>query len=130
MSNGNVLMFICGSALRGQPNHNNIAHCRLVKASKTAPLYRLHSVEDKHPGIYEVEEGGIAITGELYEMTPDQYDYLLAHEPPNLYPSSIELEDGTTAIAMLYPQSLIKKNGYPDISHHNGSWATYKASQS
>lgn len=28
----------------------------------------LHSVGDRHPGMYEVEAGGVAVEGELYEM--------------------------------------------------------------
>ncbi|NEO27089.1 MAG: hypothetical protein F6K03_09385 [Kamptonema sp. SIO4C4] len=62
-------------------------------------------------------------------MTSEQYENLLAHEPPHLYPSPVELEDGTEAIAMLYPRDIIEKNGYPDISHY-GSWTAYKSQQS
>jgi gamma-glutamylaminecyclotransferase len=119
--------FICGSALRGQPDHQNLGDAKFVREAKTKPLYRLHSVEDKHPGIYEVGEGGVAIAGEVYELTDEQHRALLASEPPNLYEAPIQLEDGGTANAMIYPRALIEERGYPDISHHGG-WAAYKAS--
>jgi gamma-glutamylaminecyclotransferase len=119
--------FICGSALSGQPDHQNLHGARLVGPVRTAPKYRLHSVKDGwHPGIYEVESGGIAILGELYEPTQEQYEALMAGEPPDMYEADIMLEDGSRASAMLYPRELVEKHGYLDISHHGG-WAAYKA---
>ena len=120
--------FICGSALRGQPDHNNLGDAAFLGEAKTAPRYRLHSVRDQHPGIYEVESGGISIRGELYEFTPEQHRHLLANEPPDLYEGPIALDDGTTVSAMIYPRTLIEERGYPDISHFGG-WAAYKASK-
>ncbi|MGK7929189.1 MAG: gamma-glutamylcyclotransferase [Spirulina sp.] len=123
------LVFICGSALRGQPDHQTIAETKFIKAVQTVPRYRLHSVEDKHPGIYEVTEGGISIPGELYEMTKEQYEHLLANEPPHLYPSPVALEGGGEAIAMLYPREIIEERNYLDVSSYGG-WTAYKSSQS
>jgi gamma-glutamylaminecyclotransferase len=120
--------FICGSALRGQPDHGNLTGATFVREAKTAPKYRLHSVEDQHPGIYEVPSGGIAIAGEVYEMTGAQHAHLIATEPPNLYEAPVELDDGSHVSAMIYPRALIEERNYPDISKHGG-WAAYKASR-
>ena len=122
-----MLFFICGSALRGQPDHHTLGGARFVREARTAPKYRLHSVDDKHPGIYEVGEGGVAIAGEVYEMTLEQHDALLAVEPPNLYEAPIELDDGARANAMLYPRELIEQHRYRDVSEY-GSWSVYKQS--
>jgi gamma-glutamylcyclotransferase (GGCT)/AIG2-like uncharacterized protein YtfP len=119
-------VFICGSALRGQPDHKNLRGATFIQEVKTVPQYRLHAVKNGwHPGIYAVETGGISISGELYAMSDEDYDYLLSQEPPNMYPETVELEGGESAIAMLYPQDLIEKENYPDISHF-GSWIAYK----
>ena len=118
--------FICGSALRGQPDHGNLGGATFVREAKTKPLYRLHSVDDKHPGIYEVGAGGVAIAGEIYELTEQQHRDLIASEPPNLYEAPVELDDGSTVNAMLYPRDLIGERGYKDISGYGG-WAAYKA---
>jgi len=119
-------IFICGSALTGQPDHGNLQNAKLIKPAKTRALYRLHVVGDGwHPAIYQVEEGGISIPGEVYEMTQGEYEYLLANEPPNMYPGDIILEDGETLTAMLYPQELVEKYNWSDISHYGG-WAAYK----
>lgn len=121
-------VFICGSALRGQPDHQNLGAAAFIRAAATQPRYRLHSANGWHPAIYEVQSGGISIPGEVYELTQEDFDDLTANEPPNMYPSDVSLEDGEVLTAFLYPQELIEKNGFPDISHLGG-WAAYKASQ-
>ena len=124
---GSKVVFICGSALRGQPDHGNLQSASFLKEAKTAPNYRLHSVKDGwHPGIYAVEAEGVSIAGELYRLSREQYDHLLSTEPPDMYPAEVILEDGERAIAILYPQSLIEAHGWPDISSYGG-WAAYKA---
>jgi gamma-glutamylaminecyclotransferase len=120
--------FICGSALSGQPHHGNLGDARFLGEARTAPRYRLHSVRDQHPGIYEVKDGGISIVGELYEFTPDQHANMLAGEPPDLYEAPIVLDDGSTANAMIYPRELIEERGFKDISEYGG-WAAYKAAK-
>ena len=121
------LVFICGSALRGQPDHQNLQSAKFIQAIATQPCYRLHSVGNGwHPGIYEVAADGIAIPGEIYELTSEQFAYLSANEPPHMYASDVVLENGTMATAFLFPQELIEQHNYPDISHY-GSWAAYKA---
>ena len=117
--------FICGSALRGQPDHKNLGDAKFLGQIRTAPRYRLHSVRDQHPGIYEVPDGGVSILGELYEFTEEQHEHLMANEPPDLYESDIVLEDGSTASAMVYPQKLILQRGYEDVSQFGG-WAAFK----
>ena len=117
--------FICGSALRGQPDHGNLGGARLVREAKTKPIYRLHSVADQHPGIYECGNGGVAIAGEVYELSDEQHEHLIATEPPDLYEAPVQLDDGSTVNAMIYPRELIEQRGYADISHHGG-WTAFK----
>lgn len=127
IKSGTKQVFICGSALKGQPDHQNLQSAKFIKTTKTAPQYRLHAAENGwHPAIYAVGTGGISIPGEIYEMSEEQYQYLLANEPPHMYPETVNLEDGATAIAMLYPQELVEKHNWEDISHLGG-WAAYKA---
>lgn len=119
-------VFICGSALRGQPDHGNLQSATFIRTTKTQPLYRLHAAADGwHPAIYQVETGGISIPGELYELTPEQYDHLVSTEPPHMYPANVLLESGEVATAMLYPRELVDQYHWPDISHHGG-WVAYK----
>ncbi|MBE9171050.1 gamma-glutamylcyclotransferase [Pleurocapsales cyanobacterium LEGE 06147] len=75
----NRRVFICGSALRGQPDHQNLQSAQFIKEAATQSLYRLHAAGDGwHPAIYKVAEGGISIPGEVYELTAlsKRYDRL------------------------------------------------------
>lgn len=120
-------VFICGSALRGQPDHGNLGEAKFIRETKTRPLYRLHAAGNGwHPAIYEVAEGGISIPGEVYELTLEQFANLAATEPPNMYPSDVVLEDGEVLTAFLYPRELVEKYNWIDISDYGG-WAAYKA---
>lgn len=120
-------IFICGSALRGQPDHKNLQSAQFIKAAATQPRYRLHAAADGwHPAIYEVATGGISIPGEVYEITLEQFENLAATEPPHMYPADVILQDGEVLTAFLYPQELVEKYNWPDISHWGG-WAAYKA---
>ena len=38
---------------------------------RTAPIYRLYSINDVHPGMFEVESGGVSVAGELYRVPSD-----------------------------------------------------------
>lgn len=120
-------VFICGSALRGQPDHGNLQSAKFIGETQTQPRYRLHAAEQGwHPAIYAVESGGMAIPGEIYEMTQEQFAHLLANEPPHMYPADVVTETGEVLTAMLYPQELVERYGWEDISAYGG-WAAYKA---
>jgi gamma-glutamylaminecyclotransferase len=120
-----VRFFICGSALTGQPDHQNLGAAKLAGAAQTAAKYRLHSVRGEHPGIYEVAAGGVSIKGEIYELSEAQHAHLISTEPPDLYEAPIELDDRSTINAMIYPRELIDEHNYPDISQYGG-WAAFK----
>ncbi|HEY1656245.1 MAG TPA: gamma-glutamylcyclotransferase [Candidatus Tumulicola sp.] len=120
-----IRFFICGSALRGQPDHAVLEEARFLGEARTESRYRIHSVDDVHPAVYAVERDGVAIAGELYELTHAQYLALLAREPPNLYEDDVALEDGSHARAMLFPRGLVEERGCADISSYGG-WAAYK----
>lgn len=122
-------VFICGSALRGQPDHKNLQSATFIRPAKTRSDYRLHAAENGwHPAIYQVAENGISIPGEVYELTREQYEYLVSTEPPHMYPGDVVLEDGEVLTAMLYPRELVEQHHWVDISHLGG-WAAYKASE-
>lgn len=120
-------IFICGSALRGQPDHSNLGNAKFIKEVKTRPIYRLHAAENGwHPAIYEVASGGISIPGEEYELSLQEFADLAATEPPNMYPHNVVMENGESLTAFLYPRELVEKYNWDDISHYGG-WAVYKA---
>ncbi len=126
--NDSTTVFICGSALSGQPDHSNLQGAEFIGPASTSAEYRLHSVKDGwHPGIFKVDKDGISIPGELYRLTAEQYAHLASTEPPHMYPAEVQLASGGKAIAMLYPEELVKEHDWPDISSYGG-WVAYKTS--
>ena len=115
-----IRFFICGSALRGEPDHGVLEDAVFLGEIRTAPEYRMHSVDGRHPAVFLVDRDGVAIAGELYELTPEQHRRLLGQEPPGLYEDDVVLEDRTRARAMLFPRALVEERGYPDVSSRGG----------
>jgi gamma-glutamylaminecyclotransferase len=59
-------VFICGSALRDQPDHGNLHGVDFLGAARATSAYRIHAVNNGwHPGIYEVSANGVSIPGDL-----------------------------------------------------------------
>ena len=87
----------------------------------------MHSADGRHPAIYQVPSGGVSLLGELYELTSEEHEALLAQEPPGLYEEQVSLEDGSFARAMLYPREIVEARGFADVSEFGG-WAAFKAS--
>src|SRR5689334_6115773 len=97
-------LFVNGTLMRGLALHANLEGAELLGTFRTAPKYRLHSIGDVHPGMYEVESGGVAVLGELYCVPDDVLRRVEAGEPPNLYRGPVELEDGRVVDGILYPR--------------------------
>lgn len=132
-------LFVNGTLMRGLPLHGNLEGAAFVGAFRTAPRYRLHSINDVHPGMYDVQaveggpedgpqdgenEPGVAVAGELYLMDESTLERVQAGEPPFLYVGAVELEDGRVVDGILYPRSQARR--HPDISAWGG-WRAYMA---
>jgi gamma-glutamylcyclotransferase (GGCT)/AIG2-like uncharacterized protein YtfP len=120
-----VILFVNGTLMRGLALHENLAGAEFLGETWTAPCYRLHSIGDRHPGMYEVQEGGAAVAGELYRMPEEVWRRLEARVPPGLYRGPVRLADGRLVDGILYPRALAEGK-YPDISAHGG-WRAYRA---
>ena len=120
-----MILFVNGTLMRGLALHENLAGAEFLGEAWTAPCYRLHSIGDRHPGMYEVEEGGIAVAGELYRVPEEVWRRVEAGEPPDLYRGPVRLADGREVEGILYPRELATSK-HPDISAHCG-WRAYRA---
>src|SRR5581483_564539 len=63
-----VDLFVNGTLMRGLALHGNLDGAEFLGEARTAPIYRLYSIDDRHPGMFEVEQGGVAVAGELYRV--------------------------------------------------------------
>jgi gamma-glutamylcyclotransferase (GGCT)/AIG2-like uncharacterized protein YtfP len=118
-----VVLFVNGTLMRGLALHRNLDGAELLGEVRTAPIYRLYSIDDVHPGMFEVEAGGVSVAGELYSVPPDVLRRVEDGEPPHLYRGPVRLDDGRVVQGILYPRQ--RAEGiYRDISSY-ADWRTY-----
>ncbi len=117
-------VLIYGTFMRGQPGHANLEGAEYLEAVETAPRYRLWEVDGRWPALVE-DDDGVAIAGELYELSPAHLARLTEVEPPGWLRSPVELADGRTVEAFVGDQAM--RAGGVDVSGHGG-WAAYRAS--
>ncbi|MEI8093820.1 MAG: gamma-glutamylcyclotransferase [Spirochaetales bacterium] len=120
-------LFVNGTLMRGLALHKNLAGAEFLGEFYTKPRYRVFSIGDVHPGMYEVQQGGVAVAGELYRLPDDVWNRVQAGEPPHLYDGPVELEDGRVVDGILFPKDKIRPE-HVDISHF-GDWRKYMQSK-
>lgn len=126
-----ALMFLTGDGMSDGPLHHHISGALLIGERRTAPRYRLYSVRDEFPALRPVSEAGQPILGELYDVPMDRLWDLLAHEPPELELSMVELDAqvaGAQPAAKLSFGMVLRRgerSEYADITHHGG-WLAYR----
>jgi len=121
-------LFVNGTLMRGLALHHNLAGATFLREAHTAPKYRLYSIGGRHPGMFEVAEGGVAVSGEVYRVPAEVWARVEVGEPPNLYRGMVELADGARILGILYPQAAVQRDDR-DISAFGG-WRAYVASLS
>jgi gamma-glutamylcyclotransferase (GGCT)/AIG2-like uncharacterized protein YtfP len=122
-----IRLFVNGTLMRGLALHANLDGATFLGEAHTAPLYRLYSINDIHPGMFEVESGGVSVAGEIYEMDEAIWARVEAGEPPGLYRGPVKLDDGRIVDGILFPRELAEGR-HKDISEH-GDWRSYMAAQ-
>lgn len=123
LATGQDLLFVNGSLMRGLGLHANLEGAEFIGVVRTVPRYRLYSIGDEHPGMYEVDDGGVTVEGELYRVPEDVWRKVEAGEPAHLYRGPVHLEDGRVVPGILYPRERIQP-AHRDISEHGG-WRRY-----
>ena len=120
-------LFVNGTLMRGLKLNANLDGATFLGEFMTAPRYRIYSIADVHPGMFEVAEGGIPVPGELYDMPDEVWERVEAGEPPGLYRGPVELADGSVVPGILFPRELAE-GVHRDISEF-GSWRAYWATR-
>jgi gamma-glutamylcyclotransferase (GGCT)/AIG2-like uncharacterized protein YtfP len=118
-----VELFVNGTLMRGLALHHNLAGAEFLGEFRTAPIYRLYSISDLHPGMFEVETGGVSVAGEMYRMSDDIWQRVESGEPPHLYRGPVKLSNGRTVGGILFPR-VLAEGQHKDISEFGG-WRAY-----
>jgi gamma-glutamylcyclotransferase (GGCT)/AIG2-like uncharacterized protein YtfP len=118
-------LFVNGTLMRGLALHANLDGAEFLGEVRTAARYRLYSIDDRHPGMFEVSSAGVAVTGELYRVTEEIWRRVEAGEPPHLYRGLVCLADGREVQGILFPRALAEAR-HRDISEYGG-WRVYRS---
>jgi len=118
-------MFLNGTAMAGGADHHLVGDSPLLAATSTAARYRFHSVSDRYPALEDVGAAGVAVQGEVYDMSYEQLrEVLLPAEPDGLELGVIELADGSGSLAMVLRRAH-RGSSVTDISAL-ASWRAYR----
>jgi allophanate hydrolase len=123
---------VVGAHLSGLPLNGQLVErgAVLLKATTTAPRYRLHALPGTvppKPGLVRDESNGQAIALEVWAMPQSAVGSFLALIPAPLGLGSIELADGRRVHGFLCEAHAVA--GAPDVSRFGG-WRAYLASLS
>ena len=123
-----VPLFVNGEGMSGGKVHYSIEGHKFLGPARTAARYRFFTVRDEFPGLWLVDEGGVSIEGELYEVPLEVIrDRFVPAEPPELELGVVELDDGAAALVVLLRRDAFEAGeGLTDISEHGG-WRAYRA---
>lgn len=110
-------VFVYGTLLRGEPNHDLLGQSPFLGEARTEPVY---SLVNMGPFPAMVREGSTSVVGEVYEVTNEVLEILDALEghPQWYYRTTLELTNGIVAEAYLLERS--EAEGRPVIA--SGDW--------
>lgn len=121
---GHVALVVNGGLMRGLRGHPRMLASGAVflREVRTAPVYRLWSVNDRFPGMVRVPEGGAAILAELYQVSREGFCRVVEGEADGLSVGRLLLEDGTGPLGVLGEPRLVA--GMREITAFGG-WRAY-----
>jgi gamma-glutamylcyclotransferase (GGCT)/AIG2-like uncharacterized protein YtfP len=119
-----VLLAVNGTLMRGLELNPNLvaAGAAFVCEAKTEPAYRLWSIEDRHPAMIRVKDGGVSVALEVWSVPAEGLADILLKEPPGLSIGKVRLADGSEVLGVLGEPILCE--GQKEITHYGG-WRSY-----
>ena len=123
-----ILLAVNGTLMRGLELNGNLlaAGASFVRDARTAPVYRLWSIGDKHPAMVRVAKGGATIAVEVWSVPAAGLASILQQEPPGLCVGKVTLDDGSGVLGVLGEPILCE--GQREITAHGG-WRAYLAAR-
>ena len=121
-----ILLAVNGTLMRGLALNPNLiaAHATFVRETSTAATYRLWSIEDRHPAMMRVADGGAAIAVEVWSVPAEGVAAILVNEPAGLCIGKVTLADGSEVLGVLGEPLLCE--GQKEITFAGG-WRAYIA---
>jgi hypothetical protein len=122
----NVSLAVNGTLMRGLELNFNLleAGATFVKEARTTAVYRLWSINDRHPAMMHVTSGGVSVEVEVWSVPASGLAAILLKEPPGLCIGKVQLSDGEQMLGVLGEPALCENQ--QEISHFGG-WRAYLA---
>lgn len=122
-----IALAVNGTLMRGLALNPNLqaVGAEFVREAFTAPLYRLWSIQDRHPAMMRVVSGGRSIALEIWSVPASGIAQVLLQEPPGLCIGKVILNDGEAVLGVLGEPFLCE--GEKEITEWGG-WRRYIAS--
>ena len=119
-----TLVAVNGTLMRGLELNGNMTKAGgvFVREDQTDAHYRLWSINDRHPGMIRVMEGGVAVALEIWQLPLASFATLLLSEPAGLAIGKVKLLDGSEVLGVLAEPWLVA--GQQEITEHGG-WRQY-----
>ncbi|MCZ5738980.1 glutamyl-tRNA amidotransferase [Escherichia coli] len=98
-----TLLAVNGTLMRGLELNPNMQKAGgiFVREDRTDAHYRLWSINDRHPGMIRVNEGGAHVDVEIWQLPLASFAELLMNEPEGLTIGKIKLADGSEVLGVL-----------------------------
>jgi hypothetical protein len=121
-----VSLAVNGTLMRGLELNPNLVSvgATFLREDQTIPAYRLFTIGDRHPGMYRVAEGGVAVAVEVWDVPVEGLASILIKEPAGLSIGKVRLASGEETLGVLAEPILC--SGQREISEFGG-WRAYRA---
>jgi allophanate hydrolase len=125
---GEMALAVCGSHMAGLPLNRELVERggRLIRATSTAPAYRLHALAGGppiRPGLVRSTRGA-SVALEVWALPRERFGDFIAGVPSPLCIGTVELADGTTVKGFLCEEAGLA--GASDITEFGG-WRAWLA---
>jgi hypothetical protein len=113
-----------GTLMRGLELNENLLNveAEFLYEATTTPNYRLWSINDVHPAMVRVSEGGTAVALEVWAVPAAGLIQVLQQEPPGLCIGKVGLSTGEEVLGVLGEPILCE--GQTEITSYGG-WRAY-----
>jgi hypothetical protein len=118
-----VLRLFYGTLTVAPPGETLLEGASFVEAVRTAPRYRLFSL-DGFPVLVEDAERGRELETQIWEVGDGLWRRIVESEPPEMTLAAIELEDGRRVDTLVGPLGWLDAAGAVEVTDY-GSWKAY-----
>ena len=124
----NVRLAVNGTLMRGLELNGNLlaVGATFARETTTSRSYRLWSIDDRHPAMVRVAQGGTTIAVEVWEVPAAGLATILLGEPHGLCVGKVRLADGEETLGVLGEPVLCE--GQREITEYGG-WRPYVAAR-